>query len=117
MGSIGRVDSGRNSTPWLGGGDGYRAPSPGIRRNSREPSPFGAGAVPAAGSRAGTPSRAASPRGGAYVPRYDPNCARPAADAGHPRGPPGMPRGPLGQSPLSQPRRPFNAAGMVIAGV
>lgn len=120
--SVSRVDSGRNSSPWLGAADGYRAPSPGYRRN-REPSPFGAGGAPAAGSRAGTPSRSstpnrvASPRGGAYVPRYDPGCARPAADQGNPRGPPGMPRGPMHQSPLSQPRRPFNAAGMVIAGV
>mmetsp|Transcript_76146 Transcript_76146/g.246603 ORF Transcript_76146/g.246603 Transcript_76146/m.246603 type:complete len:518 (+) Transcript_76146:44-1597(+) len=103
----------RESSPWPGahGAPGSRAPTPsGQRLSSREPSP----ALGVPGSRGGTPShvstpnRAASPRGGPYVPhRHEP---------GPGRGPPGMPRGPLGHSPLSQQRRPFNAAGMAIAG-
>lgn len=97
----------REPSPWLGGGGGgSRVPTPQGRRHSREPSP-------------GPGSRASSPRTGYGAQRYDPVGARPVADLpqGQPRGPPGMPRGPLGHSPLGgQPRRPFNAAGMAIAG-
>jgi len=99
----------REPSPWLGRG-GSRAPTPQGRRQSREPSP-------PAGSRAGTPSHVSTPGHGLRA--YDPSGPRPVVDVGGyapPRGPPGMPRGPMGHSPLSQQRRPFNAAGMAIAG-
>mmetsp|Transcript_107227 Transcript_107227/g.260330 ORF Transcript_107227/g.260330 Transcript_107227/m.260330 type:complete len:531 (-) Transcript_107227:133-1725(-) len=109
----------REASPWLGGGAGSRQPSPqGRRLQSREPSPAIGSRAPTPGN-ASTPGRASSPRGGYGAQRYDPVGARPAADLpqGPPRGPPGMPRGPLGHSPLGgQPRRPFNAAGLAIAG-
>jgi NIMA (never in mitosis gene a)-related kinase len=86
---------------------------------SREPSP----APGSLGSRLGTPahdrpSRAASPmlRGaGPQMPAaFGPD--RQDRVPGPRVIPPGMPRGPIGHSPISAPRRVFNAAGMAIAG-
>jgi len=92
------------------GGNGSRAPSPGLWRG-REPSQdrlvrAGGGG---SGSRASTPGRVASPRAGVYSQRR----GNPPFDA---HMPPGMPRVP--GSPSQRYRMsPAAAAGMAIAGI
>jgi len=96
------------------GGNGSRAPSPGLWRG-REPSQdrlvrAGGGG---SGSRASTPGRLASPRAGVPPAVYSQRRGNPPFDA---HMPPGMPRVP--GSPSQRYRMsPAAAAGMAIAGI
>jgi len=112
--------AGVGGAPVGGGGNGSRGPSPGPGMWRREPSQdrlaraanaVGAGGGSRAGSRASTPNRAASPRGGVFARRSDPI----GPDQVRPPGMPQMPRVP--SSPGQRYRMsPAAAAGMAIAG-